>query len=127
LKSAFSQFDDKSGTDITFMFTPTPSTGWPAPTEPTTYHNNRHKRQEDRANRPTFRIEVDGELGCYTIDFPNDKDILDSFMCKIPEGLDPQDLHQLGFVRNSLVFFFHSFILSCYDLTRSTSDSSFFF
>ncbi|KAA1129391.1 ssDNA endodeoxyribonuclease [Puccinia graminis f. sp. tritici] len=101
LKSAFSQFDDKSGTDITFMFTPTPSTGWSAPTEPTTYHNNRHKRDEDRANRPTFRIEVDGDLGCYTIDFPNDKDILDTFMCKIPEGLDPQDLHQLGFVRNS--------------------------
>ena len=55
------------------------------------------------ANRPTFRMEVDGELGCYTVDFPNDKDILDSFMCKIPDGLDPHDWNHLGFVRNSSV------------------------
>ena len=104
LKSAFSQFDEKSGTEITFMFTPSPTTG--SPSSPANIHNRRRGvgdrgRTDPMAHRPTFRIEVDGELGCYTIDFPNDKDVFDSFMCKIPEGLDPEDLHHLGFVRNS--------------------------
>ncbi|KAA1086952.1 ssDNA endodeoxyribonuclease [Puccinia graminis f. sp. tritici] len=56
LKSAFSQFDNKSGTDITFMFTPTPSTGWSAPREPTTYHNNQE------SSRRSLRVDDTGFL-----------------------------------------------------------------
>jgi len=99
LKSAFSQFDEKSGSEISFMFTPSPS----STTIPNKPEGRRPVEQEggEGANRPTFRMEVDGELGCYTVDFPNDKDILDSFMCKIPDGLDPHDWNHLGFVRNS--------------------------
>ncbi|PLW25322.1 hypothetical protein PCANC_26731 [Puccinia coronata f. sp. avenae] len=100
LKSAFSQFDDKSGTEMTFMFAPSASAGPDTqPSQP--LDRRRNRATTTAAGRPTFRIQVDGDLGCYTVDFPNDKDILDSFLCKTPEGVDPHDWDQLGFIQNS--------------------------
>lgn len=105
LKSAFSQFDEKSGTEVTFTFSPPP----PSLTRPLLNKRkdkrNHHQREslpnEPEAKAPTFRIEVDGELGRYTIDFPNDRDILDNYQFKLPDDLDPDDLDRLGFIRNS--------------------------
>jgi len=69
-KSSFSQFDEKSGSEISFMFTPSPSL-----TVPDKPEGRRPVEQEggEGAIQPTFRMEVDGELGCYTADFPNDR------------------------------------------------------
>ncbi|MBW0518599.1 hypothetical protein O181_058314 [Austropuccinia psidii MF-1] len=97
LKSAFSQFDDKSGSEIAFMFSP------PAKNAK---HSSYQRLSSTNGTRigivhPTFRIEVDGDMGCWTTDFPNDKDILESFECKPPEGLDPEDIDRMSFIRNS--------------------------
>ncbi|POW11537.1 hypothetical protein PSHT_08427 [Puccinia striiformis] len=94
LKSAFSQFDEKSGTEISLMFSPSRMS------------HNLQRHQDPTATaiggiHPTFRIQVEGDNGTCTIDFPDDNEILDSFTCKIVDGLDPDDLLTCGFVRNS--------------------------
>ncbi|KAG0147922.1 hypothetical protein CROQUDRAFT_655510 [Cronartium quercuum f. sp. fusiforme G11] len=102
LRSAFALFDDKTASEISFIFSPPNTASAPAPKHPkrsraapkgpSTYNVPSH---------PYFRLLAEGSLGSSAIDFPNDKDILESFTCVLPPDIDESDIEEFGSVRNS--------------------------
>lgn len=103
LRSSFALFDDKTASDITFIFSPplTTATKEPRPKRPRQSTNKAIPPTHNVASHPYFRIQVEGSLGSSAVDFPNDKDILESFTCKLPPGLDQDELEEFGSVNNS--------------------------
>ncbi|CAH7676511.1 Rad1/Rec1/Rad17 [Phakopsora pachyrhizi] len=120
LKSAFEQFDEKTSTEITMIFCSkayndhlrrkqasktNQSRKSNRNNSPDSHHVkhqvNDEEEEEEGLSYPSFRIQVDGTMGDWIIDFPNDRDILESFEFNLPDHLDDEGIETMGIVKNS--------------------------
>ncbi|KAL8278047.1 hypothetical protein RQP46_009507 [Phenoliferia psychrophenolica] len=79
LRDAFNEIDPSSE-KITITFSPAEY----APTPYNRYANAKRLGDDEAEGSPTFRLESHGTLGSSEMDYPNDRDVLETFDCQYP-------------------------------------------